>query len=237
MTKARFERLTIILAGVVLSYGIFAYQWTTSVTSLSPLLSTALTLLTSAGLFRLLLLVCYGIVSRSDVLMTMYLGPKRFWRGYWHYTSINDGKLHLGIWHVEQAVRDTSVFACGLDEDYRRRFEAPSITDPIEYPDGVFEVIYGFESNADAGRRIFAKTRVKPDQPQGSWYRGRRPLILRGKTFTYGGPNSESEFTNVRYVRHPDVTSEDELIAELRREGIRHGGAASEGEIDALEVG
>jgi hypothetical protein len=223
VTRARYERLTIVLAGIVLSYGIFAYQWTQSVASLSPLLSTPLTLLTSAGLFKLLLTACYGLVSRSNVLMSMYLGPRRYWRGYWHYTSINSGKLHLGIWHVEQAVRGTEIFACGLDENYQRRFEANSITDPIENTDGYFEVIYGFESNADAGKRAFAKTRVQPDQPQGSWYRGRGPQVLRGKTFNYGGALNESEFTNVKFVRHDDVSSEDELVAKLQREGIRHG--------------
>ncbi len=223
MTQARYERLTIILAGIVLSYGIFAYQWTQDIIGFSPALSAPITLLTSAGLFKLLLVACYGAVSRSDRLMSVYLAPERYWRGYWHYTSINEGKVYLGIWYVEQSVRGTQIFAYGLDENYQRRFEAESISDPIERADGVFEVIYGFESNDDAGRRVFAKTRVRPDQPQGRWYRARGPNTLRGATFNYGGALNESVFTNVKFVRHANVSDEDRLIAELRAEGIQHG--------------
>ena len=227
MTRARYERLTIILAGVVLSYGIFAYQWTQNINGLPSLLSAPLTLLTSAALFKLLLVACYSAVSRSDRLLSFYFAPERYWRGYWHYTSINEGRVHLGIWYVEQSVRGTRIFAYGLDENYQRRFEAESIADPIERADGIFEVIYGFESNADAGRRVFAKTRVKPDQPEGRWHSARGPKILRGTTFNYGGALNESMFMNVKFVRHGDVLNEDGLVAKLRTEEIRHGAPAT----------
>jgi len=224
MTQSRYQRLTMTLAAIILTYGILAYQLTRNVTGLPFVLSLPITLLTSAALFKLMLSGFVWLVGRSGMLLSLYLGSKRYWRGFWHYTSSHDGKLHLGLWNVEQDVRRTRIRAVGLDENYGHRFDANAIADPMEDPTtGKFEIVYEFNYDED-DRRTFAVTEAQPDQLGGKMLSGRGPHVLTGKTFNYGGSLNENRYTNVKFVRHDDVKSEDELIAKLKASGLRHGG-------------
>jgi hypothetical protein len=97
------EKVNILILLVTISYIMALGNILASIEEIEPQIGWLITFLTSVGLFRLLILLVYWLIHRSDALLALY-HRNRFIKGLWTYSYEANDKRHVGIWRISQDV-------------------------------------------------------------------------------------------------------------------------------------
>jgi len=129
--RQRYHGLATALLLLVVGWAVGMYSLLDQAAVVAGPWRWVLTLLSSGAVYRGLLSSAQYAICHSETLLAFYWGEKLYWKGYWHYTSIRDGQNYLGVWRIDQDIHGTSIAAFGLDAEYRHRFSAYSVGDPM----------------------------------------------------------------------------------------------------------
>ncbi|MFY0690479.1 MAG: hypothetical protein JXR14_01000 [Paracoccaceae bacterium] len=92
--------------------------------SIEPSARWIITFLTRVGLSRLLFVLIFWVIKRSDTLLVIYRRD-RFLKGVWTYRYEIGGQAHLGIWRIGQDPSSISVTGYGIDQVRQGRKPLP----------------------------------------------------------------------------------------------------------------
>ena len=134
------EKVNILILLVTISYIMALSNLLSNVADIQAHVRWLITFFTTVGLFRLLILLVYWLIHRSDALLALY-HRNRFVKGLWTYSYEANGKRHFGIWRISQDVASISITGYVIDEDGRMDSQFRSISQPFEHQ-GVDEIMF-----------------------------------------------------------------------------------------------
>jgi hypothetical protein len=97
------EKVNILILLVTITYIMALSSLLSTIDDIPTQVAWLITFLTSVGLFRLLIILVYWLINRSDLLLALYHREK-FVKGLWTYSYEANGKCHSGIWRISQGV-------------------------------------------------------------------------------------------------------------------------------------
>ena len=187
------EKINIAILLATITYIIAINNLLSAAEQIAPGLRWFITLLTSVGLFRLLIILTYWLVRSSDTLLAIY-HRGRFLKGLWTYRYEVDGVPHTGIWRIEQDLSSISITGYGIDARGRIDSHFRSISQLFEHQ-GVDEIMFA-RTDTRTGDEHFAKTTLYVDRlGRRNWYSG--PSFMRAQSVLYGHDEDG--------VRHADI--------------------------------
>ncbi|MCE8546030.1 hypothetical protein KBY25_09360 [Ruegeria pomeroyi] len=205
------EKVNILILLVTISY----------IMALSSLLSTnddiptqvawLITFLTSVGLFRLLILLVYWLINRSDLLLALYHREK-FVKGLWTYRSEANAKCHSVIWRISQGVASLSITGYGVDEDGKMDSHFRSISQPFEHQ-GVDEIMFARTDIASGDEHYSKSTLYIDPRSRRSWRSG--PSDIRAQSILYGYDEKGVRHAELILQRADQGLSEREVVANM----------------------
>lgn len=172
-------------------------------------------IVSSKGVYELLIRGIYWLIDNSELLMRAYLGHL-YLRGLWSYEYTINDKVFFGVWEFLQSSNTCQVVGNGLDDEYRVRTIVRSVSPLIE-EQGAYFVLNARNELKNDNARVFSKTILLLDHPRRSWGLVRS---MRATTEVFGGPSDRQLHPNVVFTRHPKAQSIEEVAAYLR---ARHG--------------
>ncbi|GAB5449574.1 hypothetical protein [Gymnodinialimonas sp.] len=209
-----FEKVNILILLVTISYMMALSNLLTNIEDIQPTVRWLITVLTSVGLFRLLILLVYWLIHRLDVLLALYHRGK-FVKGLWTYSYEANGKRHLGIWRISQDVASLSITGYGVDEDGKMDSHFRSITQPFEHQ-GVDEIMFA-RTDIESGDEHYSKSTLYIDPlSRRTWLCG--PTDIRAQSVLYGYDEDGVRHAELVLKRAGKGLSEREIVEDLRTE-------------------
>lgn len=189
-----FEKINIAILLATVSYIIAVNDLLSRMEGIEATTRWIITFLTSVGLFRLLFVLIFWVIKRSDTLLAIY-HRERFLKGIWTYRYEIDGQAHLGIWRIGQDLTSISITGYGVDPSGRIDSHFRSISQMFEHQ-GIDEIMFSRTDNS-SGDDHFAKTTLYIDRmSRPNWFSG--PTFMRVQSVLYGFEEAG--------VRHADLT-------------------------------
>ncbi|MFN3172300.1 MAG: hypothetical protein ACE37E_16550 [Hyphomicrobiales bacterium] len=179
-----------------------------------------ITFLTSVGLFRILIVLVYWVITSSNALLALY-HRGRFLKGLWTYAYDVDGKRHVGIWRVSQDLASISITGYGFDGNgaIDSRFRGIS---QIFAHQGVDEIMFA-RTDARSDSEHFSKTSLYIDgTSRSSLVSG--PKLMRAHSILYGFEEDGARQADIVLKKAPAGKSEAEIVEELRGSSEREVG-------------
>jgi hypothetical protein len=206
-----FEKINIAILLATVSYIIAINDLLSRVDHIEPSTRWIITFLTSVGLFRLLFVLIFWVIKRSDTLLAIY-HRDRFLKGLWTYRYEIDGLAHLGIWRIAQDLTSISVTGYGIDETGKIDSHFRSISQMFEHQ-GVDEIMFARTDN-ESGDDHFAKSTLYIDRmSRPSWFSG--PTFMRVQSVLYGFEEAGLRHADLILRRVEDGKGEAQIVEEL----------------------
>jgi len=215
------EKINIAILLATITYIIAINNLLSATDQISPALRWFITLLTSVGLFRLLIILIYWLVRASDTLLAIY-HRGRFLKGLWTYRYEVEGVPHTGIWRIEQDLSSIAITGYGIDASGRIDSHFRSISQLFEHQ-GVDEIMFA-RTDTRTGDEHFAKTTLYVDRlGRPNWRSG--PSFMRAQSVLYGHDEDGVRHADIILKRARPGISEARIIDEMS--GVDHGGPAA----------
>ncbi len=171
-----------------------------------------ITFLTSVGLFRILIVLVYWIITSSNALLALYHRGK-FLKGIWTYSYEIDGKPHVGVWRVTQDLASLSITGYGFDANGKIDSRFRSISQVFEHQ-GVDEIMFA-RTDARSDSEHFSKTSLYIDgTSRKSWMSG--PQLMRAHSVLYGFEEEGARQADIVLKRASSGKSEAEIVDDLK---------------------
>lgn len=214
-----FEKINIAILLATVSYIVAVNDLLARVDDIEPATRWVVTVLTSVGIFRLLFVLVFWVIKRSDTLLAVY-HRDRFLKGLWTYRYEVDGQEHLGIWRVAQDLASISVTGYGVDSAGRIDSHFRSISQLFEHQ-GVDEIMFA-RTDSQSGAEHFAKSTLYIDgKSRPNWFSG--PTFMRVQSVLYGFEESGLRHADLILRRIEDDKGEAQIVEELCRGAIVKG--------------
>lgn len=184
----------------------------------------AVVILSSKGLYELIIRLIFWAIKTSDHLMRLYWGHL-YLRGIWSYDYTLNDKVHFGVWEFQQDIDGVQVVGNGLDDKFQVRTIVRSVSPLIEEQGGYF-VLNSRNELSKENVRVFSKTTLLLDHPRRPWALVRS---IRATTEVFGGPSDRQLHANVVFTRHPEADNIEDVIELIRRKHGVVGGPAPTG--------
>ncbi|NNJ66978.1 MAG: hypothetical protein HKP54_02965 [Boseongicola sp.] len=208
------EKVNILILLVTISYIMALSNLLSDIDGIQPQIRWLITFFTSVGLFRLLILLVYWLIHRSDALLALY-HRNRFVRGLWTYSYEANGKRHFGIWRVAQDVASLSITGYGVGEDGKMDSHFRSISQPFEHQ-GVDEIMFA-RTDIASGDEHYSKSTLYIDPlSRRSWLSG--PTDIRAQSVLYGYDEDGIRHAELVLRRAENGLSEREIVERLASE-------------------
>ena len=212
------EKVNIAILLVTVLYIMALSDWLAEIEDLRPMVRWFITFFTSVGLFRLLILLVYWLIRRSDALLALY-HRTRFLKGIWTYCYDANGKLHYGIWRIAQDVSSLSITGYGIDASGKMDSHFRSISQIFEHQ-GVDEVMFA-RTDIASGDEHYSKSTLYIDPlSRRSWLSG--PTDIRAQSILYGYDEDGVRHAELVLRRAENGLSEREVVETLRAETQQH---------------
>ena len=182
---------------------------------IEPALKWFITLLTSLGLFRLLIILIHWIIKSSDSLLAVY-HRGRFLKGLWTYRYEVNGRAHVGIWRIAQDISSISITGYGLDDDGKIDSHFRSISQIFAHQ-GVDEIMFA-RTDTESGDEHFSKATLYIDS-LGRTGRRSGPASMRAQSVLYGHEEGGVRHADMILTRADKGKSEAEIIEDLTAKG------------------
>lgn len=223
------EKVNILILLVTISYIMTLSNLLTNIEDIQPHVRWLITVFTSVGLFRLLILLVYWLIHRSDALLALYHRGK-FVKGLWTYSYEANGKLHRGIWRISQDVSSLSITGYGVDENGRMDSHFRSISQPFEHQ-GVDEIMFA-RTDIASGDEHYSKSTLYIDAlSRRSWRSG--PTDIRAQSVLYGYDEDGVRHAELVLQRAEKGLSEREIVERLRTQ-VRKSDKEKPAGVDAI---
>ena len=208
------EKVNILILLVTISYIMALSNLLANIDDIQPQVRWLITFFTSVGLFRLLILLVYWLIHRSDALLALYHRNK-FVKGLWTYSYEVNGKRHFGIWRISQDVAALSITGYGIDADGKMDSFFRSISQPFEHQ-GVDEIMFA-RTDIESGGEHYSKTTLYIDPiSRRSWLSG--PSDIKAHSVLYGYDEDGVRHAELVLHRADKGLSEREIIDKLTTE-------------------
>ncbi|WP_413720231.1 hypothetical protein [Silicimonas sp. MF1-12-2] len=208
------EKVNILILLITISYIMALSNLLANIDDIQPQVGWLITFFTSVGLFRLLILLVYWLIRRSDALLALY-HRNRFVKGLWTYGYEVNGKRHFGIWRISQDVASLSITGYGVDANGNMDSFFRSISQPFEHQ-GVDEIMFA-RTDIESGDEHYSKTTLYIDpMSRRSWLSG--PTDIRAQSVLYGYDEDGVRHAELVLQRAENSLSEREIIERLRTE-------------------
>ena len=208
------EKVNILILLVTISYIMALSNLLFSIDDIEPHIGWLITFFTSVGLFRLLILLVYWLIQRSDALLALY-HRTRFLKGLWTYSYEANGKRHFGIWRIAQNVSSLSVTGYGVDADGKMDSHFRSISQAFEHQ-GVDEIMFA-RTDIASGDEHYSKTTLYIDPlSRRSWLSG--PADIRAQSILYGYDEDGIRHAELVLKRAGKGMTERKIVEELMAE-------------------
>jgi hypothetical protein len=209
------EKVNILILLVTISYIMALSSLLSTIDDIPTQVAWLITFLTSVGLFRLLIILVYWLINRSDLLLALYHREK-FVKGLWTYRYEANGKCHSGIWRISQGVASLSITGYGVDEDGKMDSHFRSISQPFEHQ-GVDEIMFA-RTDIKSGDEHYSKSTLYIDPlSRRSWRSG--PLDIRAQSVLYGYDEDGVRHAELILQRADSGLSEREIIVRMTKRG------------------
>lgn len=211
------EKVNILILLVTISYIMAVSHLLSEIDDIQPHVGWLITFFTSVGLFRLLILLVYWLIHRSDALLALY-HRNRFVKGLWTYSYDANGRRHFGIWRISQDVATLSVTGYGVDADGKMDSFFRSISQPFEHQ-GVDEIMFA-RTDIESGDEHYSKTTLYIDpNSRRTWLSG--PTDIRAQSVLFGYDEDGVRNAELVLQRVDKGLSEREVIERLGSEAHR----------------
>jgi hypothetical protein len=205
------EKVNILILLVTISYIMALGNILASIEEIEPQIGWLITFLTSVGLFRLLILLVYWLIHRSDALLALY-HRNRFIKGLWKYSYEANDKRHVGIWRISQDVSSLSITGYGVDAAGKMNSHFRSISQPFEHQ-GVDEIMFA-RTDIASGDEHYSKSTLYIDPLScRSWLSG--PTDIRAQSVLYGYDENGVRHAELVLQRAEKGLSEREVVERL----------------------
>ena len=205
------EKVNIFILLVTISYIMALSNFLSGIDDIDPRIGWLITFFTSVGLFRLLILLVYWLIHRSDALLALY-HRNRFVKGLWTYSYEANGTCHFGIWRISQDVSSLSVTGYGIDANGKMDSHFRSISQPFEHQ-GVDEIMFA-RTDIASGDEHYSKSTLYIDPlSRRSWLSG--PTDIRAQSILYGYDEDGVRHAELVLHRADPGLSEREIVARL----------------------
>lgn len=205
------EKVNILILLVTISYIMALSSLLSAIDGIPTQVAWLITFLTSVGLFRLLIILVYWLINRSDLLQALY-HRDRFVKGLWTYRYEANGRCHSGIWRVSQGVASLSITGYGVDEDGKMDSHFRSISQPFEHQ-GVDEIMFA-RTDINSGDEHYSKSTLYIDPlSRRSWRSG--PSDMRAQSVLYGYDEEGVRHAELILRRADKGLSEREIVKML----------------------
>lgn len=208
------EKVNILILLVTITYIMALSSLLSTIDDIPTQVAWLITFLTSVGLFRLLIILVYWLINRSDLLLALYHREK-FVKGLWTYSYEANGKCHSGIWRISQGVASLSITGYGVYEDGKMDSHFRSISQPFEHQ-GVDEIMFA-RTDVTSGDEHYSKSTLYIDpRSRRSWRSG--PTDIRAQSILYGYDEDGIRHAELVLRRAEKGLSEREVVETLRAE-------------------
>ncbi len=205
------EKVNILILLVTISYIMALSNLLSNIDDIQPQIRWLITFFTSVGLFRLLILLVYWLIHRSDALLALY-HRNRFLKGLWTYSYEANGIRHYGIWRIAQDVSSLSVTGYGVDAEGKMDSHFRSISQPFEHQ-GVDEIMFA-RTDISSGDEHYSKSTLYIDPlSRRSWLSG--PTDIRAQSVLYGYDEDGVRHAELVLHRAGKGLSEHEIVEGL----------------------
>jgi hypothetical protein len=206
------EKVNILILLVTISYITALSNLLSNIEDIQPQVRWLITVFTSVGLFRLLILLVYWLIHRSDALLALYHRGK-FVKGLWTYSYEANGRRHHGIWRISQDVASLSITGYGVDENGKMNSHFRSISQPFEHQ-GVDEIMFA-RTDIASGDEHYSKATLYIDPlSRRSWRSG--PSDIRAQSVLYGYDEDGVRHAELVLQRAEKGLSEREVVERLK---------------------
>ncbi|MEM6617655.1 MAG: hypothetical protein AAF619_14125 [Pseudomonadota bacterium] len=206
------EKVNILILLVTISYIMALSNLLSNIDDIQSQVRWLITFFTSVGLFRLLILLVYWLINRSDTLLALY-HRNAFVNGLWTYNYEANGKRHFGIWRIAQDVASLSVTGYGVDADGKMDSHFRSISQLFEHQ-GVEEIMFA-RTDIASGDEHYSKSTLYIDPlSRRSWLSG--PTDIRAQSVLYGYDEEGVRHAELVLRRAQKGLSEREIVEGLR---------------------
>lgn len=206
------EKVNILILLVTISYIMALSNLLSNIDDIQSQVRWLITFFTSVGLFRLLILLVYWLINRSDTLLALYHRNK-FVKGLWTYSYEANGKRHFGVWRIAQDVASLSVTGYGVDADGKMDSHFRSISQLFEHQ-GVEEIMFA-RTDIASGDEHYSKSTLYIDPlSRRSWLSG--PTDIRAQSVLYGYDEEGVRHAELVLRRAQKGLSEREIVEGLR---------------------
>ena len=211
------EKVNIFILLVTISYIMALCSLLSTIDDIPTQVALLITFLTSVGLFRLLIILVYWLINRSDLLLALYHREK-FVKGLWTYRYEANGKCHSGIWRISQGVASLSITGYGVDKDGKMDSHFRSISQPFEHQ-GVDEIMFA-RTDIKSGDEHYSKSTLYIDpRSRRSWRSG--PSDIRAQSILYGHDEEGVRHAELILQRADKGLSEREIIDRLTTQDVK----------------
>ena len=208
------ERVNIAILLVTISYIITLDNFLADIDEISLQMRWFITFFTSVGVFRLLILLIYWMIRRSDLLLSVY-HRNRFLKGLWTYSYEANGKRHFGIWRIAQDVTGLSITGYGVNENGTMDSHFRSISQIFEHQ-GVDEIMFA-RTDVESCDEHYSKSTLYIDpNSRRSFLSG--PTEIRAQSVLYGYEEDGVRHAELSLRRAEKGLSENEIVDQLREQ-------------------
>ncbi len=205
------EKINLAILLATITYIIAINNVLSGVDQIEPSLQWFITILTSVGLFRLLIILIYWVIRSSDTLLALY-HRGRFLKGIWTYRYEVDGEPHVGIWRIAQDLSSVSITGYGVDPQGKIDSHFRSISQIFEHQ-GVDEIMFS-RTDTESGDEHFSKTTLYVDRLSGRHWRS-GPTSMRAQSVLYGYEESGVRHADIILKRADKGRSEADILEEV----------------------
>ena len=210
------ERVNIAILLATISYIIALDSLLAGVDQIEPHVRWFITFFTSVGVFRLLILLVYWMIRRSDLLLSLYHRNK-FLKGVWTYSYEANGKRHQGLWRITQDVSSLSITGYGVNAEGRMDSHFRSISQIFEHQ-GIDEIMFA-RTDVETGEEHYSKSTLYIDpNSRRSFFSG--PTAIRAQSVLYGYDEDGVRHAELTLQRAEPGLSEAEIVDQLRQREI-----------------
>ena len=205
------ERVNIAILLATISYIIALDNLLAGVDQIEPHVRWFITFFTSVGVFRLLILLIYWMIRRSDLLLSLYHRNK-FLKGSWTYSYEANGTRHQGLWRITQDVSSLSITGYGVDAEGKMDSYFRSISQIFEHQ-GIDEIMFA-RTDVETGEEHYSKSTlyIDPNSRQ-SFFSG--PTAIRAQSVLYGYDEDGVRHAELTLRRAEPGLSEAEIVDQL----------------------
>ena len=205
------EKVNILIRLVTIYYIMALINLLSAIDDIPAQVAWLITFLTSVGLFRLLIMLVYWLINRSDLLLALYHREK-FVKGLWTYSYEAKGKCYFGIWRISQGVASLSITGYGVDGNGKMNSHFRSISQPFEHQ-GVDEIMFARMDIASGDEHYSKSTLYIDPLSRKSWRSG--PSDIRAQSVLYGYDEEGVRHAELILQRADKGLSEREVVENM----------------------